>query len=166
MWDLWVFPDATASAQANKEKLSAQLDSAAANWHLEKQHEEDKQTKQPQTFSQSFSVNLLRRRLLCWDLRFLSMEAMMEQTCSGGENEAKWGEASEPQFLLWQKQFALCPGWRTGLSPPTLREGRRGNRPEATREPRSQSTKELVSLTFKTANAEFAPTRPQWKIKI
>lgn len=90
MWDLCeFFPDATASAQANKEKLSAQFDSVAGNWHLEKQHEEDKQTKQPQTFSQSFSVNLLRSRLLCWDLRFLSMEAMMEQTCSGGENEAK-----------------------------------------------------------------------------
>lgn len=34
------------------------------------------------TFSQSFSVNLLWSLVLCWDLRFLSMEAIMEQTCS------------------------------------------------------------------------------------
>lgn len=34
------------------------------------------------TFSQSFSVNLLWSLVLCCDLRFLSMEAIMEQTCS------------------------------------------------------------------------------------
>ena len=45
-----------------------------------------KHKQQKSTFSQSFSVNLLWSRVLCWDLRFLSMEAIIEQTCSGKEN--------------------------------------------------------------------------------
>lgn len=50
-----------------------------------KKNEETSKMTMIQTFSQSFSVNLLRSLLLCWDLRFLSMEAMMEQTCSEKE---------------------------------------------------------------------------------
>lgn len=50
-----------------------------------KKNEETSKMTMIQTFSQSFSVNLLRSLLLCWDFRFLSMEAMMEQTCSEKE---------------------------------------------------------------------------------
>uniref|UniRef100_A0A0E9WD48 Uncharacterized protein n=1 Tax=Anguilla anguilla TaxID=7936 RepID=A0A0E9WD48_ANGAN len=51
------------------------------------------------TFSQSFSVNLLRSRDLCWAFRFLSIEAMMEQTCSS------CSLSDTPAFLIFLGVF-------------------------------------------------------------
>lgn len=93
-----------ASASASHRKVLLITDAEAKDCT-----KENKKDQQLPTFSQSFSVNLLRSLLLCWDLRFLSMEAIIEQTCS---KKTKYRKEDKVKWLYYLNIVPNYPRWK------------------------------------------------------